>query len=1472
AIVSVFRAYPDRVAIVHYGGHAGPDQLLLEAASGGTRPAHAEGLAEILGRQAGLKLVFLNGCSTRAQVHGLLQANVPAVIATARDIEDETARSFAESFYAELASGANLRRAFEAAKGESLTARGTDPRAFLGERRGLAPEHRDLVPSVRTDVADARGFPWDLYERREADQALRWNLFEADPLHGLPPLPADLLPPVEPFRRLERFTRASALVFFGRGRAVRELYDLIVTPGTYPVVLYHGPTGVGKSSILEAGLLPRLERDVQVLALRRDAELGLLGTLRAGLSRDTDGDVSDLAAAWRAWEDRDPARPRLVVVLDQAEEAFTRPRVAPPEGSGAAEALRRSWIDPEREVRELVEALRDLFGPATRRPAGKLILGFRMEWLQPFEHALREATLGYEPMALGPLDRSGIVEAIEEPARAPHLRGRYGLTIADEEGQPRLGELIADDLQADAGSAVAPTLQVLLGKMWDEARKSHPNGPRFDRPLYDRLRREGVLLDDFLVQQVQALHATHPDAVDSGFYLDLLEYHATALGTAETRSRDDLRVRYPHRVDALEPVLNRLKELYLLIEAPEAAGSTRLAHDTLAPLVRERYRQSLSPALRGRRILEKRAVEWHDGKEGAVLDRADLMIVEQALTGMRALTDDERRLLDASRAAERQRQADLEQRLREQERLNQSLRRRLYALVATVAATLGVAAFAGVQWRVAHKQTDIANAKSKLADVKTQIAKAEAKRADYEAAKARQRARVADAQRLAAQSAAARLGTPPSPQLSLLLAVEAALATMNYGEPVVPSSEQALHDAFEIIQGRFLGRHEKGINALVFAPDGRLVTSDVTGMVRVWDLANLQSEPLTLSGHPGLLLALAFAPDGRLVCGGSDGTAVVWDLANLQAKPLILRGHGEFIHALAFAPDGRLVTGSGSGDGTARVWDLTRPQAEPLVLRGHHRIFNLAFAPDGRLLTGGGDGTARVWDLAKPQAEPLVLRGGQGPVGEYIGTGVPLAIALDGRLVTGNGDGTARVWDLAEPQAEPLVLRGHEGSVDVLAFAPDGRLLTGGEDGMVRVWDLANPQAEPLVLCGHQGSVLALAFAPDARLVAGGKEGTARVWDLAKPQAEPLVLRGHQGSVLALAFAPDGRLVTGGADGTARVWDLTRPQAESLVFRGHQGSIHHLAFAPDGRLGTGGTDGTARTWDLTRPQAEQLVFRGHRVDVYALAFAPDGRLVTGDIVGMVRVWDLAKPQVEPLLLVHRGRGPGYALAFAPDGRLVTGGIDGTARVWDLSNPQAEPLVLRGGQGPVGALQGRIVTLTITPDGRLVTGGIGTVQVWDLANPQAEPLVLRGHQGPVLSLAFAPDGRLVTVGDGTARTWDLTRPQAEPLVLRGHQGGVSVLAFASDGRLVTGGRDGTVRVWELDPKRLIELAAPVVGRNLSWDEWERFFGTNIRDYHRTFPNLPDGEGVEQQRKTSNVGPAPSGSSPSSSRPTDSVGRE
>src|SRR5262249_4874212 len=162
---------------------------------------------------------------------------------------------------------------------------------------------------------------------------------------------------------------------------IRELYDLVARRDV-AIILYYGPTGVGKSSVLDAGLLPRLEEHHQVSYLRRDPELGLLGTLRQGLAPDGDQALFNPGNRWTEIE-RDDARQRpLVLILDQVEEAFTRPLIVPPPG-GDEVALRRPWIDPKAEIGALIKALCNAFADPTRsaRPRGTLILGFRKEWL-----------------------------------------------------------------------------------------------------------------------------------------------------------------------------------------------------------------------------------------------------------------------------------------------------------------------------------------------------------------------------------------------------------------------------------------------------------------------------------------------------------------------------------------------------------------------------------------------------------------------------------------------------------------------------------------------------------------------------------------------------------------------------------------------------------------------------------------------------------------------------------------------------------------------------------------------------------------------------------------------------------------------------------------------------------------------------------------------------------------------------------
>lgn len=578
--------------------------------------ANAGGLARFLGQQRGLHFVFLNGCSTQQQTQGLLDANIAVVISTSRSIDDTVATDFAFQFYQGLAGGATIRTAYQEAEAAVQTANG-------GNTRGLY--FGSNVDAKNQPEADR--WPWNLYLREGSENGDKWSLPNAvsDPLFGLPELPKQDLPE-SPYRHLSRFTRAHSEIFFGRGHQIRELYDRLTAPRMAPIILFYGQSGVGKSSILDAGLIPRLEQDFEVRYLRR-AEVGLLDTLQKAFQPEAfDGPIE---TAWRAKEEQ--LKKPLIVFLDQVEELFTRPCASNPN-----------------ELDQLLRVVKAIFSDPEQRPQGKLVLGFRKEWLAELESRLIAYELPRNKVFLEPMDRRGITEVVLGPARSKRLQEQYGMTI-----QVGLAEIIADDLLEDHGSAIAPTLQILLTKMWGKATEANYEHPHFSQELYYQLKRDGILLRDFLNQQIAAFRETDPDTVDSGLLLDIVASHTTPLGTADQCSIEELQLQYSHLNARLPTILQRCQDLHLLTVASstqkESVKSMRLAHDTLAPIVREQSDQPDKPGQRARRILDNRSVDWAGDKKGTPLDDADLKVVEQGIDGTRVWDSKERQLVQASR-------------------------------------------------------------------------------------------------------------------------------------------------------------------------------------------------------------------------------------------------------------------------------------------------------------------------------------------------------------------------------------------------------------------------------------------------------------------------------------------------------------------------------------------------------------------------------------------------------------------------------------------------------------------------------------------------------------------------------------------------------------------------------------------------------------------------------------------------------
>ena len=170
-----------------------------------------------------------------------------------------------------------------------------------------------------------------------------------------------------------------------------------------------------------------------------------------------------------------------------------------------------------------------------------------------------------------------------------------------------------------------------------------------------------------------------------------------------------------------------------------------------------------------------------------------------------------------------------------------------------------------------------------------------------------------------------------------------------------------------------------------------------------------------------------------------------------------LTGRQGAVTALAFSADGRILV-TGDADGTVRLQGVPDPHrpAEPVTLgRLGGTVRTVAVSPDGLLLAAGGeDGTVGLWDIGDVRHPRLATRlpGGAGPV-------VGLGFAPDARertLTTAARDGI-RVWRLSNPRS-PHALATLDAGPDITAaaFHRDGRTLaTGHDDGAVRLWEAA---------------------------------------------------------------------------------------------------------------------------------------------------------------------------------------------------------------------------------------------------------------------------------------------------------------------------------------------------------------------------------------------------------------------------------
>lgn len=1191
-----------------------------------------------------------------------------------------------------------------------------------------------------------------------------------------------IVDPQNPWPGPDAYDEASRDFFKGRGAEAAELLRLIRVA---PLTVLYSKSGLGKTSLLQAGLFPLLRREHYLpVPLRLDfAQATVTPPLEQVMQRLTASltaaraDFPPPESGEGIWEylhrkdaefwspDNFPLVP--VLIFDQFEELFSRT-------GGNAQLIRQVFNDladlienriPPEVASETAGARRSRLDLMTQHY--RVLLSFREDYLPDVRTWEKQVpSLLRNTLRLDPMSRECAIRAVEETGKA----------VLEDDVAPYIVDFVGRREQAGStvDSSEVVIEPVLLSLCCTQLNLRRVNGARIDIELVKNAGQD--ILESFYRGALE-----DPEVKGEPDVAHFIETYLI--------QGDHFRGDYPKR-EALDE--NKLRETQL------SALTDRIR------LVRIVYRS----------------------------DTARIELIHDRLVPVVRKARDQRQALEAQAERDKERAHNAEL-VRQRDKANRNLKwAAALALLSLVLAALAV--LKGVQFRQLKTHATVGWDVERLAGGRLALdARDPLDEMGYRALAAYRLSQRETNLREAMPASLSALNTVlgMSVHLSRIVRVPdltptPALAYSPDGKTLAIGGEDGvvrLLDLASMKVTRTLDCQPRGAEAawdLAFNSSGsRLAvgySSDVanqpgSGMVCVFDLEPANYLRWASHEHGGAaadVYSVAYGGQGDgeyVISGGSDSVLRKWDLA---AHKVLEMPQTAAVVAVAINSNGQRVA-SGGEDGLLKVWkvgDLGDVTKQPQALSGHQAIIQqIAFSPvnPDRLISAGDDGRIMAWnvdggcltDESKLQDAKIET----------------VAINADGLfLASGGADGYVRMFKLpniigpcaaqthgpgaaAGKETRELdvipegLLSGHGGKIWGVAFGPDGdQLASAGQDGSVRIWVRNSGSFSLAALHIHadnaikdvrngadivQGKVTATAVTPDSKsIVAGDETGNLYVWNRPPEMGAPAVLapnvawKAHDGpirSLICLRIGDRMAVISAGGDNVIRRWDTSTHEmiGSELTLK----TLWAMALSPDGKVLAAATpEGVVQLWDPTTgesrgqlppPKDTEKEFVPSSIGITA-----DGKYVAiGSNYPSLLIRDPAHPDWQRWL---QGQNMGTtAVAHGRGAWLLSSGVDGSLLEWDaaaLQRPASTGLRVQNDfkyrMGTPGfRMPDSIASMAVSADGKIVlTGGKkGQVQLWDGVGHVLISDHFEGHgDKPIESVALAPDSSFFVTADDT----------------------------------------------------------------------------------------------------------------------------
>ncbi|MBR8835206.1 MAG: PD40 domain-containing protein [Stigonema ocellatum SAG 48.90 = DSM 106950] len=623
-----------------------------------------------------------------------------------------------------------------------------------------------------------------------------------------------------------------------------------------------------------------------------------------------------------------------------------------------------------------------------------------------------------------------------------------------------------------------------------------------------------------------------------------------------------------------------------------------------------------------------------------------------------------------------------------------------------------------------------------------------------------------------------------------------------------------------------LETYTKSVTSTSFSPNGKmLATASEDNKVKLWNLEGKEIQEITSwEAHKNGVTNVIFSPDNKMLATvGGDKKVKIWSIDGKNLVPI--KDLSDQVTTLSFSHNSKILA-TGSQFGKVKLWKLDGTEYGEI---DNYGAISMRFSIDDQSITlVNKDGTVKLWSInsLNGRFQSTLLKNTNGCSKTTFNTAT---LSPDGELLAYNSidldlDPYKNGVSLEEPEKvgclPPKFL--HSDSITYITFSPDGKLLaSASKDKKVKLWHIHKTEnsinkivkysldgntiatgstdddivelwrfdkKEPKNILAADSSVLG--FSPDGKTIA-----TASAEDVVKLESidgKEIILKGNQRSITSINFSPDGQLIAAASrDNSVLLWGSDGTLLKTLP--GHTNGVKNgVIFSPENKIiATIGDDNKVQIWH--RDGSFIATLPGHTKFVKEVVFSPDSQIIAtiGDD-NVVQLWGRDGKLINKLI-GHSDEVT--SVHFSRDGSIIasvssseTRPENSEIRLWRSKDGSSIKTISNYG----------IKSVSFSPDGRTIASinGDNTVKLWNFKGDFLR--TLKGHNDQINELSFSDDGKMIATAsnDNTVILW---RSSDASLIhtLRGHSDAVQSVKFSPDSKTIaSASKDNKVKLWRI----------------------------------------------------------------------------